>query len=152
MERQSLIPLVAVSLMLAACGGTEGPDASEAREDSPSASAVEDTSVSVTLTDYSVTADPATAPAGKVTFEVDVEAGIHALTVLRTELPPGQLPTRDDGAYVNTIDDRIEVIAWEAASDRKHTMDAELGPGAYVLICNLERHYTAGMWTGFKVA
>jgi hypothetical protein len=143
--RRRIAPPLLLALVLGACGGSE-------QAGGPPASPPEETTVSVVMTDYSVNADPASSPAGAVTFDVEVEAGIHALTVLRTDLAPDQLPTRNDAAYVDTTDERIEVIVTEAASKDLRSLEAELAPGPYVLVCNLDGHYTAGMRTDFKVA
>jgi WD40 repeat protein/class 3 adenylate cyclase len=114
--------------------------------------------VSVFLKDYSVSVDPASVPAGKVTFKIKVEPlkrgrapfeGIHSFSVLRTDLPHDQLPVT--GGHARTLDPRIEVVAADAPSLKERYLEAELKPGRYVLICNTADHYPRGMHTGFTV-
>lgn len=151
-RRWSGLP-AALALMLAACGGgTEraDPGAESANEIDPG---TESTNVSVVLANWSVTADPGSVPAGTVTFAVKVKNDLHALTVLRTDLPPDQLPTFG-AANVDINDERVELVGyggpWGAGAGE--SVEAQLEPGAYALICNLGGHYARGMWTGFEVA
>ena len=102
--------------------------------------------------DYSLTADPASAPAGTVTFEVEVESGLHALTVIRTDLPADQLPTTDGTSFVDITDERIEVMGFHEESENNFSLETQLDTGSYVLICNLGAHYASGMWTAFEVS
>jgi hypothetical protein len=141
--RAAIAPLVATALLLAGCSSADEP--SEASSPAPE----EATSVSVVLTDWSVTADPASSAPGPVAFEID-STGNHGLTVLRTDLPPGDLPTLGPVA-VDVTDERIEVITTEGARGGTRSLEADLDPGSYALICNQGGHYVRGMWTGFRV-
>lgn len=157
MSRWRFLSAVAMSLILAACGGGAARrEASQTGESSPPAS---ETAVSVVLSgiegklinnDWAVNVDPASAPAGNVTFEVEVESGYHALTVLRTDLPPDQLLT-DVPDAVDVTDDRIEVVAWNPDPKKDPILETQLDSGAYVLVCNLGGHYARGMWAAFEV-
>ena len=144
----------ALALILAACGGgperREAPRAESANEADPGTGS---TNVSVVLANWSVTADPESVPAGTVTFAVKVKDDAHALSVLRTDLPPDQLPTFG-AANVDINDERVELVAYEGpwGSNSRVSVEAQLDPGAYALICNLGGHYARGMWTGFEVA
>lgn len=114
--------------------------------------------VNVTLQEFSVLPDPASVPAGDVTFHVtnDGPDDIHEFVIFQTDLAPDAMPTAEDGsvdeagAGVELIDE-IEDIPVGESQDVTVTLDA----GSYVLICNIvesgEVHYTLGMRTGFTV-
>lgn len=139
-----------LSLIMAACGGgTDDPEAPVAGDTSDPPAA--ETTVSVVLDNYSITADPASVSAGTVTFEAKMGSGTHALSVLRTDLPPDKLPTKDGGWVADVINEQIQVSAFHAFSDIDFSVEAELEPGAYVLICNVGGHYFKGMRTAFDV-
>lgn len=140
-KRRLVLSVAVVSSLLSACGGGQSP--------APATDGVQ-SNVSVVLDDWSVTSDPASVPAGTVTFDVTVEAGSHALTVMRTDLPPNDLP-RDGPDVVDITDESVEVIGWHGDSDTGFSLETELDPGSYVLICNLGGHYARGMRTGFEV-
>ena len=148
---------VALALILAACGGgTERGDAPGAQSANEADPGTGSTNVSVVLANWSVTADPESVPAGTVTFVVQVEDDAHALSVLRTDLPPDQLPTFG-AANVDINDERVELVAYEGpwgetGSGSRVRVEVQLEPGAYALICNLGGHYARGMRTGFEVA
>ena len=149
-HRPLLVPIaVLATLVLVAAGCTAATSAS------PSADA---TTVNVTLQEFSVLPDPATAPAGDVTFTVtnDGPDDIHEFVIFKTDLAPDALPTAEDGSVdeagegVELIDE-IEDIPVGESQDVTVTLDA----GSYVLICNIvesgEVHYKLGMRTGFTV-
>jgi uncharacterized cupredoxin-like copper-binding protein len=114
------------------------------------------TTVNVTLQEFSVVLDSATAPAGEVTFHVtnDGPEDVHEFVIFKTDLAPDALPTAEDGSVdeagegVELIDE-IEDIPVGESQDVTVTLDA----GSYALICNIvesgEVHYTLGMRTGF---
>jgi uncharacterized cupredoxin-like copper-binding protein len=113
----------------------------------------DDGGVAVTLADFTITADPDSASAGEVTFDVTNDAEqTHEFVVFQTDLAPDQLPT-DEGGDVDeagegvALVDEIEDI--EGSSTQSLTVN--LDAGSYVLICNLPGHYAQGMNTGFTV-
>jgi uncharacterized cupredoxin-like copper-binding protein len=73
--------------------------------------------------------------------------------VFKTDLPPDQLPTNEDGDVdeegegVEAIDE-VEDIA--GGSDAELTVN--LDAGSYVVICNLPGHYRQGMHAAFTVS
>lgn len=119
------------------------------------------TEVKVALDEWSVAAQPATVPAGKVTFDVEnvgeeahelvvVKAASTAeLTVVEGKVDEEALP---EGAFIG------EVEAFPADQSCEGTFDLE--PGTYILFCNIveehegapESHYEEGMVTTFTVA
>ena len=113
----------------------------------------DDGGVAVTLADFTITADPDSASAGEVTFDVTNDAEqTHEFVVFQTDLAADQLPT-DEGGDVDeagegvALVDEIEDI--EGSSTQSLTVN--LDAGSYVLICNLPGHYAQGMNTGFTV-
>ena len=138
-------PLIA-TLLLAACSGTTSP------------SAASGTTVEVTLQEFSVLLDSATAPAGSITFTVTNTGpeDVHEFVIVKTDLDPGDLPVDEEGAVTEDAEgmeviNEIEDIAVDATQELTVTLDA----GSYVLICNIvedgEVHYAQGMRTAFTV-
>ena len=142
-------------MLLPACGGDDGGTAD------PTDAA--DGTVAITLKEFAVAADPASVPAGSVTFNVTNEGpdDVHEFVVIATDLGATELPVDDDGAVLETgegmeVVDEIEDIPVGEAP----TLTVDLAAGNYVLICNilqkepdgtLEAHYSVGMRTGFTV-
>jgi len=138
-------PLIA-TLLLAACSGTTSP------------SAASGTTVEVTLQEFSVLLDSATAPAGSITFTVTNTGpeDVHEFVIVKTDLDPGDLPVDDEGA-VTEEGEGMEVIneIEDIAVDAMQQLTVNLDAGNYVLICNIvedgEVHYAQGMRTAFTV-
>lgn len=120
------------------------------------------TTVDVNLTEYIVSPDPESAPAGPITFNASNIGGAdHELMVIKTDLAADALPTTDDGS-VDEAGDGIEVIDHipEFAAQGEESLTVELTAGNYVLICNLVQtaasgsivsHYAEGMTVAFEV-
>jgi uncharacterized cupredoxin-like copper-binding protein len=116
--------------------------------------------IDVTLQEWAVVVDEASAPAGEVTFSVtnDGPADIHEFVIMRTDLDPADLPTDEHGA-VDEGGDGMEVIDeiedLEVGDTQDVTVDLETG--SYVLLCNIysededEAHYAEGMRVAFDV-
>lgn len=127
--------LAAVALGAAACGGGA------------------ETSVGTTEKDFAITVDPASAKSGDVTFNITNSGpSTHEFVIFRTDLPPGEMPTKSDGTVdeegegVEHIDEKEDITA-----DSTAELTVGLNPGNYVLICNLPGHYKLGMHTVFRV-
>ncbi len=109
--------------------------------------------VLVTEKEFSIIANPAVVPAGRLTLKVsNVGKARHELVVIKTDNDPAHLPTNSTGAIENGQGDEkiAELSKVPAGSTRKLAVDLE--PGMYVLICNLPGHYGAGMHTGLTVS
>jgi hypothetical protein len=116
--------------------------------------------VQITLQEFAVSADPASVPAGSVTFEAtnDGPDDVHEFVVIATDLGITELPTLEDGS-VDESGEGLEVIGEiediPVGETQSVTLDLEAGP--YVLICNIydadedEAHYQEGMRTSFTV-
>jgi uncharacterized cupredoxin-like copper-binding protein len=147
-------------LLLPACGSDDDGGASPAASETTASA---EANVAVTLQEFAVSADPASVPAGPVTFDVSNEGpdDVHEFVVISTDLEPTELPTDKDGAVVEDgkgmeVVDEIEDIP----VGESQTLSVDLDAGSYVLICNilqkepdgtLEAHYSVGMRTGFTV-
>ena len=131
---------------LAACGDEEG----------------EDTTLDVTLREFSIEPSVSTVPKGAVTFDLENEGPDleHELYILRTDFAPDELPAKDDGTVdlgAAGINESGHVNKFD--TDRRSSGIFTLDAGAYVLICNLKdevdgedvAHYSAGMRVAFTV-
>jgi uncharacterized cupredoxin-like copper-binding protein len=138
-RRTTLIALGAVALTVAAgaCGSDDaGPAA--------------DGTVGVTLQDFTVTLDPATIPAGEVTFDTSNQgAEIHEFEIVKTDTPAGEFEVTDDVADFGNgeIVDEVEDIAPGTGTD----LTVNLSAGTYAVVCNLPGHYGQGMHADLTV-
>lgn len=128
------VALLGLTMGLAACDSDDADD---------------EGGVAVTLEDFSITLDTASAPAGAVTFNVENKGpSTHEFVVIQTDLAPDALPT-DDAGDVSEDDlapvDEIEDIEDGATPH----LTVELDAGDYVLICNIPGHYRQGMHAAF---
>ena len=121
------------------------------------------TTVAVTLQEYAIIPNPASVPAGEVTFKVSNHGpdDVHEFVVLQTDLAVTALPTNPDGSANEEGDgitpvDEIEDIAVGSTQSLTVSLDA----GAYVLICNIVdkvngekvSHYQQGMRAALTVS
>lgn len=118
------------------------------------------TTVEVQLTDYEITANKVSVPAGETKLAVRNDGRIaHELAVVRTDLAPDALPrnpdgTADEGGAGVDVVDRIQ-LGPGASGDLELDLDA----GSYALVCNLPpdaaqhtpAHYERRMYAGFSV-
>ena len=155
----TVLLLALAALVLPACGGDEGGDGGGGGDTGGDAGGT----VAITLEEFAVSADPASVPAGSVTFNVtnDGPDDVHEFVVIKSDLGPTELPTDKDGVVEETgegmeVIDEIEDIP----VGENPTLTVDLAAGTYVLICNilqeepggvLEAHYSEGMRTGFTV-
>jgi len=98
-------------------------------------------------------ADPATVPAGQVTFEVnnDSKAVVHEMIVMAIPDATKPLPfnTNENRVDEDKAGDLGEVSELDPGKSGKLVLT--LKPGAYLLYCNVPGHYMSGMWTTFTV-
>jgi uncharacterized cupredoxin-like copper-binding protein len=118
--------------------------------------------VNVTLQEFAVLPDTLSVPAGSVTFNATNVGPMdpHELVVVRTDIPAGELPTREDGSFdedAEGVEVLGEIEEFDVGLTQSLTLDLE--PGKYALLCNLveqedgetESHYQLGMWVDFEV-
>jgi len=127
--------------------------------------------VHVTLSDtrglggpMTLTASPATAPAGDVTFVVKNTGTIdHEAVVLKTSDPYNKIPISDGGDPPAPVAHGANKVSEDA--NIGETGDPNLKPGdtrtftiknmtagSYVIVCNIAEHYGAGMRAPFTVS
>jgi uncharacterized cupredoxin-like copper-binding protein len=137
--------LAAIGVLASGCASSGGSPSA-----APAASASGGSSVAVELTEWKVTAAPASAAAGPVTFGVTNKGTtIHEFVVVKTDQKAASLPVVDkkiDESALTPVDE-IEDIEVGASP----TLDVDLEPGHYVLLCNIETHYEQGMNADFDV-
>jgi uncharacterized cupredoxin-like copper-binding protein len=141
-------------LVVAACG-SDGASATATAVGTPPGTVAPSVPAGVTvevgLAEYSVATSAESAPAGSVMFRVaNTGAGEHQLLVIRSDAAPGALPRTPDGEQVDEA--QVELLAKvdAIAVGQTEELTVELPAGSYVLICNVPKHYEAGMqraWT-----
>lgn len=100
-----------------------------------------------------ITIDKAEVAAGKVTFEVTNSSTNleHEFMLVKTDMTSDQLPVKDDGAKVDEGKlQGFEEFGDVEAGDTK-TWDTEMAAGKYILFCNEEGHFKAGMYATLTV-
>lgn len=111
------------------------------------------TPVAVTLREFAIEPSPSNVAAGPVTFRITNSGTIeHEFVILGpTGLPVDQLPSDDGGQTVD--EEEVGVVGEQEAigAGTSATLNATLAAGNYVLICNIETHYTSGMRVAFTV-
>jgi hypothetical protein len=116
--------------------------------------------VNVRVQEFAVIPDPASAPAGGVTFTVTNTGpdDVHEFVVVKTDLAPEALPTEANGS-VDEAGKGIEPVdeIEDIPVGTTQTVAVDLDTGSYVLMCNIydkaekESHYQQGMHTAFTV-
>jgi uncharacterized cupredoxin-like copper-binding protein len=100
-----------------------------------------------------VTADPANAPAGEITFEVanDSTDIVHEMIVAPVNDPSTPLPYDEETQRVD--EDAAGHLGEVSELDpgKSGALRLTLEPGTYILYCNIPGHYVLGMWTLFTV-
>jgi cupredoxin-like protein len=153
---RSVVLLFAVAtLAFTACSSDKTP--SGGSTNSPSG-----TKVAVTVQEYAVLPNPASAPAGSVTFNAENKGPTHTheFVVVKTALTPDKLPTAADGS-VSEEGAGIEAVGEleDIAVGTTKTVTFTMAAGSYVLFCNVVEtvagqtlvHYKLGMRTAFTV-
>ncbi len=118
--------------------------------------------VAVVLKDFSVHLDATQTTAGELIFSaVNKGLSIHELVIVKTNLHSASLPRKptkthegmDNQYQVDEHDSHIERIdeIEEFPPGTKRERSVALGPGLYVLLCNIPGHYDKGMHASFHV-
>ena len=128
-------------LLTTACSGTS---------DTQESGAPGDGTIVTTEKDFAISLEESTVPAGPQTFAITNDGpSTHEFVVFKTDLDQDKLPV--DGATVS--EDRLDLVdeVEDIAPGVGATLTVELEPGGYVVICNIEGHYTAGMHAALTV-
>lgn len=150
--------LVTVALLVGACSDdkTATPTAAPSTP-APTATATfvhepGENTVTVTVKEFAVTLDPATAAAGNLNFDVtNSGAVVHEFVIIKTDLDPKALPLDASGTKLDETNLQVIGELEDIAVGATAKGEFELAAGKYVLLCNIEGHYAAGMTTGFVV-
>jgi uncharacterized cupredoxin-like copper-binding protein len=107
--------------------------------------------VTVSMDEWSVKLSQNSVPAGEVTFALKNNGKLsHELAILKTNLAHDKIPARaNDATKVEEPGSIGEIEDVEAGTSKEATFT--LTPGNYVLICNEQAHYQAGMHIAFVV-
>src|SRR2546421_10217537 len=131
------IRLLAAALLVAASGASCHGQVRPAGRD-----------IDMTLRDFRIIASAATVRAGTFTFVIHARGPTtHEFNVVRTDVGPAALPLRRDGI---TVDEDSPLLHWAGSRENLDIGDVTsltvpLRPGHYVVFCNMEGHYLAGM-------
>lgn len=143
----SLCLTVPALVAVAGCGGDDASDPTLSSAASTTSPVGGD--ITVDLTEYKVTAEPAVATAGKVSFAVANNGAIpHEFVVLKTTQRAAKLlkgSEADETGNVGELDEKALTVG--ATKD----LTLDLKAGHYALICNLPGHYQGGMYLDFTV-
>lgn len=136
-------------LVAAACGATQDGGLNGGTSGTANGGS---SMVRATLEDFSITLDSASAPAGEVTFDVTNRGpSYHEFLVIRTTggVALDGLPV--EGDVVN--EDGLDIVDELEGIDPNGTggLTVDLTPGDYIVICNIEGHYQAGMRAALSV-
>lgn len=117
--------------------------------------------VNVTMKEGSLTLNPASVPKGPVEFTIKNDGNKqHSLLIIKTSIPPGEIPKKDDGSAdtgAADVDVQHEVDEIDNGDDTSRTY--EMDPGTYVLISNKVQEdnnvktadYSEGIYASFTV-
>jgi hypothetical protein len=117
--------------------------------------------VNVSMKESSLTVSPASVPRGPVEFTIKNDGEKqHSLLIIKTSIPPGELPKKDDGSIdkgAADVDVQHEVDEIDGGDDTSRTY--QMDPGTYVLISNTVREennvktadYSQGMYASLTV-
>jgi uncharacterized cupredoxin-like copper-binding protein len=161
MQRQVILVCFMVVLTVACAdgsstGGTEPASKSTAAPKATEAPAGVETTVDVSLSEFSVEPGVSEAPAGTITFAATIadpdKNEAHNFVVLKTDLAFDALPTLPVG-NADTTSKEMEIMGFlpEFGPGDAPTLEVNAAPGNYVLICNIVDHYSRGMRAPFTV-
>jgi uncharacterized cupredoxin-like copper-binding protein len=160
MRRSALLVVASFALVLAACGGD---DASSSSDGEGAAITGGDSGQTVAVSvgesgpdEMYMRLSQESVAAGSVTFVVTNEGQKeHEFLVIKTDTPAGEIPllTVPDGEHDFDEEAAGEVIdeIGSVVAGATEELTVTLEPGHYALNCNLEGHYSAGMWADLQV-
>ena len=152
--------LAAAALSLAACGGSGNSSSSTTQPTTQPAEATQTastdtttsgggTALTIKMSEYAFTPTDTTAPAGKITITAPNQGKLsHELVLVHTNLAVDKLPLVPGGAEVDEDSFGEANLPGEIPDvepgDTK-SLTVTLPAGRYVVLCNIEGHYKAGM-------
>ncbi len=133
--------LAAALLIATACNGSSGTAATGVPGDG---------TIVTSEKDFGIALEETSTPAGSTTFDITNDGpSTHEFVVFKTDLAEDALPVDGSTVTEENLDlvDEVEDIAPGAGT----SLTVDLEPGSYVVICNIEGHYTAGMYAALTV-
>jgi uncharacterized cupredoxin-like copper-binding protein len=127
------------------------PGQSGATDDGPAQGSETSLTAILTNTPFSITLSEDTVPAGRVQILVTNEGTVgHNFWLIRTDLAADDLPVTNNVVNVNSLDvvANSGLVTNDEDIEPGDTLEVqlpELEAGAYVVICNVPDHYSAGM-------
>ena len=106
----------------------------------------------VRIRDFKIQPARASLAEGPVSLSVwNAGPSTHEFVIVQSDRSPDELPLGADGLSVD--EDAVEPIdeLTEVEAKTRGTLALSLPPGRYVLFCNLEGHYLAGMHAALEV-
>lgn len=132
--RRNLVLALFLTLVTTACSNDADPGST--------------TTITATLSDSAIELDQSSVPAGTTSISVMNEGSlVHEIEVFAGD--ETDLPVTQGVADTSTLDlvDEVEDIV----PGTSVTLDLDLPPGEYVILCNLPGHYQMGMVTRLTV-
>ncbi|HEX3540229.1 MAG TPA: sulfocyanin-like copper-binding protein [Acidimicrobiales bacterium] len=109
-------------------------------------------SLGVTEGNFSISPTSGSVAAGRITVTINnVGPSPHQLLAYRTNLPEDRLPIDAQGRVSDVSLPKVLDTNGYLHPGTQRQLTVALGPGRYVLICNLAGHYQAGMHTVLTV-
>jgi uncharacterized cupredoxin-like copper-binding protein len=137
---RGLATITLLAVMVVACAG---PTASPTP--APAAGPI-----TATLTEFHVKLSAARVKAGEVTFNITNSGSIdHEFVVLKTDTRASALPQAD--GTVPEGDMELMGEAEDITPGSSQDLTLTLPAGHYVILCNVEGHYSGGMWLDLTV-
>ena len=150
--------LAAAALSFAACGGSGGSSSTGATTEpatqstettatTTSTGAAEATKLTITMTEFAFTPKDAAAPAGAITITAPNNGKVtHELVLIRTDLATSALPLKgtdvDEAAFPESV---LPGEIPDVGPGQTKNVTVTLPAGRYIMLCNVEGHYKAGM-------
>ena len=132
--------LIALALT-AACGGSPGTAATGVPGDG---------TILTTEKDFGIALEETSTPTGAITFDITNDGpSTHEFVVFTADLAEDALPV--DGSTVDEANLDLVDEAEDIAPGVGTSLTVDLEPGSYVVICNVEGHYAAGMHAALTV-
>ena len=169
MRRSAFLLAAVFPLLIAACGGDSSSSSGDGGgAEIPGGDSGQTVAVSLGengADDMYMRLNQESVPGGPVTFVVTNEGQKeHEFIVIKTDTPAGDFPVATGGGmtegeeemgHPHDIDEEAagEVIGEveDLAAGATDQLVVTLTTGHYALICNLEGHYTGGMWADLQV-
>lgn len=153
------VAVTSFGVLGAGCGSSSSSSdttpATTASTPTSTTSATPSTATTVTVdlgkgSEFNMTSSVASAPAGKITFDVKNDGTmLHEMVVVPEPAGGVDALKQADGTAdeANAVGEAPDI---EAGATKSVTLD--LKAGKYVLLCNLPGHFAGGMWTTFTVS